>query len=133
MTIFFRQLSQVDPATPGLGPLDEAFYDAGKRALVAPALMAWLHRHARRVASDSLQPGARKARMHAANPRFVLRNYLAHEAIDRAEQGDLSVVSELLDVMRLPYDDQQGRESFARRRPDWARDRAGCSMLSCSS
>ena len=133
MTIFFRQLSQVDPATPGLGPLDEAFYDAGKRALVAPALMAWLHRHATRVASDSLQPGARKARMHAANPRFVLRNYLAQEAIDRAEQGDLSGVSELLDVMRLPYDDQQGRESFARRRPDWARDRAGCSMLSCSS
>jgi uncharacterized protein YdiU (UPF0061 family) len=132
MTIFFRTLSDAaadaDPVV-----FDHAFYDEAKREAAQPALRAWLQRRAARLAGDPLSDGERRARMRAANPKYVLRNYLAQQAIDRAEAGDDDGVRELLDVMRRPYDDQHGREAFAARRPDWARTKAGCSMLSCSS
>ncbi|SEJ11076.1 protein adenylyltransferase SelO [Frateuria terrea] len=133
MTLTWRALVDFQPDAPSPGLLAGVCYDEHSRQAAEPVLRDWLERYAARLREDPLPPDQRRNRMRLANPRYVLRNYLAQEAIDRAEQGDYARVRELLDVMRHPYDDQPGRERFAGKRPDWAKQRAGCSMLSCSS
>lgn len=133
MSLCFRALANVDPEAPTAALLQGAFYDDAKREVGSSDFGAWLQRYANRLQRDAMPAAERVTRMQAANPRFVLRNYLAQQAIDQASQGDFDGVRELLEVMRHPYDEQPGRQAYASKRPDWARDKAGCSMLSCSS
>jgi uncharacterized protein YdiU (UPF0061 family) len=133
MTIFFRALASVDLAAPALAPLADAFYRADLAERHAGDFADWLARWAERVRSDARAPAERAAAMNRVNPRYVLRNYLAQQAIDRAEAGDASMIEALLEVLRHPYDEQAEGSAFSGKRPDWARHKAGCSMLSCSS
>ncbi len=143
MTIFFRRLSQLDatdaslaaaPDNELLAPLMEAYYDPGQLKPVLRTRTAnWLRSCLQRAGRDAVPHPVRRQRMNAVNPKFVLRNYMAQLAIDKAEAGDFSLIHELLDLLRRPYDEQPERESWAGKRPDWARHRPGCSMLSCSS
>jgi len=136
MTRFFRGLSEVVTAAEaptGLPPVvRETFYGEVPEAHVAKGvewLRTWWHRTRREEAA----PAELARRMNAVNPKYVLRNWLAQEAIDAAHSGDDSKVHTLLDVMRKPFDEQPGREHYASKRPDWARTKPGCSALSCSS
>jgi len=139
MTLFYRHLALVPtaagiPAKNRLAPLQEAFYWPEQLTIAHRGrLAAWLDRYAERVRRDHPADDERRQRMHAVNPKYVLRNYLAQLAIDKVLEGEYSLVDELLEVLRRPYDEQPGRERFAGKRPEWARHRPGCSMLSCSS
>ncbi len=143
MTIFYRLLARV----PTEAPIDDrallehvrpAYYDAIDGRVTSPAgdpgrMVAWLRRWIARVSEDGVPDAVRRARMDAVNPKYVLRNYLAQLAIDDATKGDLGTLDALMDTLRRPYDEQPDRERFFGKRPDWARNRVGCSMLSCSS
>ena len=71
--------------------------------------------------------------MNAVNPKYVLRNYMAQLAIDDADKGDFELIDKLFQLLKQPYDEQPENEKWFVKRPDWARHKVGCSMLSCSS
>jgi uncharacterized protein YdiU (UPF0061 family) len=139
MTIFYRKLAKlvmdVELSNDVLmKPLMDAYYVPEQLTEdYKTRLGNWLRSYIKRVQSSGIADAERIKAMNAANPKYVLRNYLAQLAIDKAEQGDFSMVNELLEILRHPYDEQPGKEEFAVKRPDWARRRPGCSMLSCSS
>lgn len=149
-TLFFRTLGGLvagpavaggDGVAPGIAAaladpvaaLAPALYDAAKAEREAATLIDWLARYAARLASDPQSVDVRRARMDATNPWVVPRNWLLQQAIDAAERGDTTELQALLAVLQRPYEAQPGAERFAARRPEWARDRPGCSALSCSS
>jgi serine/tyrosine/threonine adenylyltransferase len=136
-TNFFRALGDMPAVLPpdadGITLLGDVVYDEARLDTRRDELRDWVTRwHAAAVTAEP-DAAARRAAMHAVNPKYIFRNYLAQQAIDLATTGDLTMLHTLQDVLQRPYDDQPGREEFAARRPEWARHKVGSSMLSCSS
>ena len=124
MTLWFRGLAT--------GVLEPAYY-APPSPMQQRLVDAWLARYHARVALEGITDAERRARMDAINPLYVPRNYLVQQVIEATAAGDRAALPELLDVLRRPYTPQPGRDRFAAKRPEWARHKVGCSMLSCSS
>ena len=133
LTLFFRNLASIDPHNPSLEALYPAFYREELWQQHRDDWAAWLDTYLTRLQADNMPAAERRSRMNTVNPRFVLRNYLAQQAIDKAAAGDNSMILELLDAARHPYNEQPQYAHFMEKRPEWARHKAGCSMLSCSS
>jgi uncharacterized protein YdiU (UPF0061 family) len=117
-TLFFRHLARAEKPAD----LQPAFY-----AQPAPSIETWLKLYLSRAKAD------RAERMNRVNPKYIFRNYLAVLAIEALEKGDAAPLERLMRVLARPYDEQPQEEDLAARRPEWARERAGCSALSCSS
>ena len=139
MTLFYRALADLapDPLDNGGSPVDRLMHAYYRPDEVAGGrrerIDAWLRSYLARSRQEGRPADERRVAMNAVNPKYVLRNYLAQLAIDKAEAGDASLIHELQDVLRKPYAEQPGKDQFAEKRPEWARTRVGCSQLSCSS
>ena len=127
-TQFFRTLSRLPAAVHGP---ERAKTDAPLRDLFVDrtACDAWLDNWRARLAQTPWEDESRQTAMLAANPKYVLRNWLAEQAIRQAKAGDYSEVARLLACLRKPYDEQPEYEDYAALPPDWA---SGLEV-SCSS
>jgi uncharacterized protein YdiU (UPF0061 family) len=135
MTIFYRLLANINKEfiAPFSHFLSCFYQESALTADYKTRFSLWLQRYYERISCDELSYEERKIAMNKVNPKYVLRNYLAQQAIEKAEQGDFSQLHELQKVLLLPYDEQSEFQRYSEKRPEWARNKAGCSMLSCSS
>jgi len=136
MTIFFRNLSNFKKENPSesLRVINDAFYKLDEVVgNIKKRWDVWFKNYGNRLKKETFSNEERKDEMNAVNPKYVLRNYMAQLAIDDADKGDYKLIDELFNLLKKPYDEQLEHEKWFAKRPEWARDKVGCSMLSCSS
>lgn len=146
MTLFFRNLAKLDTKNATnlqcmeqyADPLASAFYvDKPTNNIweqlpqsYKKQLDTWLDRYTTRINVEPTTHSERVRKMNTSNPSVVFRNYIAQNIIDKAYQGDFSLISEFLSALKQPYEEHA---SYHQKRPTWAQNKPGCSTLSCSS
>jgi uncharacterized protein YdiU (UPF0061 family) len=122
-TLFFRSLGDLRTDEPQSdAPLKDLFIDRA-------AFERWAVQYRARLLQENSNDVQRRLAMHRANPKYVLRNYLAQQAIEKAQIKDFSEVQKLLAVLEHPYDEQPENAHYAALPPDWASELE----VSCSS
>jgi uncharacterized protein YdiU (UPF0061 family) len=134
MTIFFQLLidlpSSLYTEQETLHHFKESFYQEPGSQETAD-LHQWITDYLKRLGKNTSTKEERIQRMHATNPRFILRNYLLNQAIQELENGENTLFLKLQEAIKEPYSNKS--DEFFAKRPEWATQQAGCSMLSCSS
>jgi len=122
-TLFFRHLGDLQLENSATDePLRDLFIDR-------PAFDIWAERYRARLRQEDSHDIPRRLAMHAVNPKYVLRNYLAQVAIEKAQNKDFSEITKLLAVLEKPFEEQPENAKYAELPPDWASELE----VSCSS
>lgn len=137
MTIFFRNLSKLNmnsSTSEFLDQMEGAIYNQDEyKEEIKSQWIAWAEDYLQVLRVENQNPELRLQKMNLINPKYVLRNYMAQLAIDEADKGNYALIEELYQLLKKPYDEQPEHEKWFAKRPEWARTKVGCSMLSCSS
>ncbi len=137
MTIFFRNLATIeknDTPENALNKISNSFYNTENiKGNLKESWIKWLSVYIQKINVNHKSDSDRKTAMNLVNPKYIFRNYMAQLAIDAAEKEDYSLINELYELLKKPYSEQPENEKWFKKRPDWAREKIGCSMLSCSS
>lgn len=134
MTIFYQLLThlpqEINEKEKILDHFADSFYELPKEreeSLFTNLILQYKER----LKNNSISAEESMGKMQKANPRFILRNYLLHQAIEELEKGENTLFENLRVALKDPY--SADYDEFFKKRPEWATQKAGCSMLSCSS
>jgi serine/tyrosine/threonine adenylyltransferase len=134
MTIFYQLLIELPleemEEVQLMSYFEDAFYQQPE-AKERESFTNLINDYSKRRKNNGISPEESREMMKKANPRFVLRNYLLHQAIEEMEKGENSLFEKLKAAIQSPYSNKH--DEFYKKRPEWASKKAGCSMLSCSS
>ena len=137
-TIFFRNLSKYKKDTKFswdvLEPIRDAFYTPKKITWdIQTSWENWIQKYLKRLQVEKQSDTQRRSAMNRVNPKYIWRNYIASQVIEDVEKGDTASLETCMKLFEKPYDEQPEFEKYFAKRPDWAKEKIGCSMLSCSS
>lgn len=131
MTLFYQLLIDLPDTLTTVAEVHDFFKPAFYKEVNTDILYQCIQKYTERLKLNTCSKEISKDKMRAANPRFVVRNYTLHEVIVELEKGDDRLLKKIMTYMKTPYSTQG--DEYLVRRPDWAAQKAGCSMLSCSS
>ena len=132
MTIFFQMLIDLPLQVASNEDIVRHFQESFYETLQDEAMFcAFIRKYALRIERNKISRETSLATMRSSSPRFILRNYLLHQAIEELENGNRDLFDKLQEAMKEPY--SRKHDAFFAKRPGWAEQKAGCSMLSCSS
>ena len=122
-TLFFRKLSDLR--------LNDQSMDNNLRDLCVDrdSFDQWIAQYRQRLTAEHSEDAVRQQSMRRCNPKYILRNYLAQNAIEAAQRHDFSEIETLRQILSNPFDEQPENEAYANLPPDWARELS----VSCSS
>ena len=122
-TYFFRQLSYLPNVA---SPVDNVLRDL---CIDTVLFDGWLSQYRERLQFEENSEQHRHIAMQAVNPKYILRNYLAQNAIDLAQKNDFSEIEKLRQILAHPFDEQPQHDAYAALPPDWSQ----AISVSCSS
>ena len=122
-TLFFRQLAELQG--------DRKENDTAIRDLFLDreAFDRWAVEYRLRLQHEGSEDELRKAAMKRVNPKYILRNYMAQLAIEKADANDFSEIDAMMTLLQSPFDEHPEMEIYAGHPPGWAEHIS----VSCSS
>ena len=132
MTLFFRFLTKNPLDSLTEAKLVKLSYLNNLVAEHFSIFNDWKNEYLKLINNQNIDEGKRKKIMEKNNPNFILRNYITQEVINEFENGNDKKLKEIEEIIKNPYSNNI-QSKYITKRPDWAKNKAGCSMLSCSS